>query len=342
MPSPEDTPKEGPSRNDILGLIRNAGEMARAERVADVFAKMEEDDQVDEADGVVEESQESQEPSSRLGDSSGWFSSTGDGEPMPPVQDKPSPTVDLPPDPDSDPDSDPVASPSLAGPAGSARATAGVLSARSTLITTPRYRPTRRPPLGLLVVYDDGQNQGERFRLRQTPFVIGRQDGDLVIGHEKQMSRRHARIDRVQEGETWRWYLGDLRSTNGTFVRTDMAVLEDGVEVLVGGELVRFLASATGASPSLAKVAPSSDEERVQLTGDSHLIGTDPTKCLPFLRSSPFVDPQHFRVEQTAGRWRIIDLASTNHLWTGISARHELSDGSMFQIGEQRFSFHLP
>lgn len=335
MPSREDTPKEGPSRNDILGLIRNAGEMARAERVADVFAKMEEDDLVDEADGVVDESQE---PSSKLGDSSSWFSSTGDDEPMPSVKGKPSPTVDLPPDTDNSPSG----SPSLADPEGSARATAGVLSSRSTLVTTPRYRPTRRPPLGMLVVYDDGQNHGERFRLRQTPFVIGRQDGDLVIGHEKQMSRRHARIDRVQEGETWRWYLGDLRSTNGTFVRTDMAILEDGIEVLIGGELVRFLASATGAGPTLAKVAPSSDEERFQLTGDSHLIGTDATKCLPFLRASPFLDPHHFRVERAGGRWRIIDLASTNHLWTAISARHELSDGSMFQIGEQRFSFHLP
>lgn len=340
MPSRDDPPKDGLSKSDILGLIRNAGDMARAERVADVFARMEEDDAVDEADGLVEESKE---PSSRMGDSSSWFAAAADSASDPGangeqglIQKREAPTVDLPPDPESDP----AGAPSLADPAGAT--SSGSLSARTTLITTPRYRPTRRPPLGLLLVYDDDQTQAERFRIRQTPFVIGRQDGDLVIGHEKQMSRRHARIDRVQEGETWRWYLGDLRSTNGTFVRTEMAVLEDGVEVLLGGELVRFLDSPTGGGPTLAKVAPSSDEQRVQLTGESHLIGTDTSQCLAFLQSSTFLDPHHFRVERKGGRWRILDLASTNHLWIAITTRYELSDGAMFQIGEQRFSFHLP
>lgn len=334
MPSRDDPPNEGPAKADILGLIRNAGEMARAERVADVFSRMEEDDAQDEADGVVEESQE---PSSRMGDSSSWFSVSGDSVQEPAAANgREAATIDLP----ADSDSDPPGSPSLADPAGAT--SGGVLSARTTLITTPRYRPTRRPPMGLLLVYDDDQSQAERFRLRQTPFVIGRQDGDLVIGHEKQMSRRHARIDRVQEGEAWRWYLGDLRSTNGTFVRTDMAVLEDGVEVLVGGELVRFMESPTGSGPTLAKVAPNSGEERVQLKEESNYLGTDTSKCLPFLRSSPFLDPHHFRVERAGGRWRIIDQGSTNHLWLAITSRHELSDGAMFQVGEQRFSFHLP
>lgn len=331
MPSGEEPAEPETPKGDILALIRNAGEKAKADRVASLFSRMEEDDQRDEADGIVSDSQEA---SSKLSDSSSWFDSAADSSRTDP-DGREAGTIELP----NDPDGEEPAAPSLADPAGGS---VGGTSARSTMITTPHFRPTRRPPQGLLLVYDDDQTQAERFRLRQTPFVIGRQDGDLVIGHERQMSRRHARIDRVQEGENWRWYLGDLRSTNGTFVRTDKALLEDGVEVLLGGELVRFIESPTGGAPSLMKVAPTSDEERTQLTGESHLIGTDAAKCLPFLHASPFLDPHHLKIERAGGRWRILDLQSTNHLWIAITARHELSDGSMFQIGEQRFSFHLP
>jgi pSer/pThr/pTyr-binding forkhead associated (FHA) protein len=195
--------------------------------------------------------------------------------------------------------------------------------------------------MAVLYLFDDDQRTYEPLRIRQTPFVIGRQDGDLVVGHERQMSRRHARIDRVQEGDIWRWYLGDLRSTNGTFIRTKQASLEDGVEVLLGGELVRFVDSGAG-PPALVRIAPSSEEERITLSTGPHLVGSDPNVCLPFLRESRYLDPQHLRVEQVKGHWQIVDLSSTNGLWVAITKRTELVSGAAFQIGEQRFGFHLP
>ncbi|QDT68173.1 FHA domain protein [Planctomycetes bacterium MalM25] len=327
MPDPTDTPSSDPRE-----LIRRASEMARQDMVSDVFARMDRDDQADSVDSF---SIDSVDGPSSLGDSSAWFDSTNGASEQPTVE---------PPSGSFAPDGSWMVSkesgePSLTDPTPGDRS---ATTPRSTLIATPTFRPTRRPPMAVLRVYDDNQRDAEPFRLRQTPFVIGRQDGDLVVGHERQMSRRHARIDRVQEGEAWRWYLGDLRSTNGTFVRTDQALLEDGVEVLIGGELVRFLESPSGGAPSLVKVAPSAEEERVLLPGKSHRIGTDAATCLAFMQTNPFLDPSHYLVERKGGRWRLTDMESTNHLWVAIGKRVELVDGSMFQIGEQRFGFHLP
>lgn len=242
-------------------------------------------------------------------------------------------TIELPPASSGEPEQ-----PNLSGAAPSSQRRS---TSKLTLLATPRYRPTRRPPMAVLRVYDDGQRDFEAVRIRQTPFVIGRQDGDYVVGHERQMSRRHARIDRVEEGEAWRWYLTDLRSTNGTFVRIPKAPLDDGVEVLLGGELVRFSQSPGGAA-ELVRVAPHAEEERVILKPGVHFIGSDAASCLPFIAGSQFLDPQHLRLEQLDGRWNIVDLDSTNHLWVAIGKRTELTDGSEFQIGEQRFGFSLP
>ncbi|MEO0528934.1 MAG: FHA domain-containing protein [Planctomycetota bacterium] len=321
-----------PPAANVRDLIARAKRMAQGDVAAEALGRMEKDDHQDEADSFADESGFG----SSFTDSSAIESSESPSKRTMQEQDfSVDSTVELPEDQIGSSDE---AQPSLADPTpSSSRAT----SSLSTLIHTPLFRPSRRPPMAVLRVYDDDQNGFEGVRIRQTPFVIGRQDGDLVVGHERQMSRRHARIDRVQEGETWRWYLGDLRSTNGTFVRTRQAELRDGVEVLMAGELVRFLEPASG-QPVLERVAPSEEPERVKLTPGSHLIGSDTAACLPFLRESPFLDPKHLRIEQVGGRWQVIDLESTNHLWVSITKRTELTAGSLFQIGEQRFGFFLP
>lgn len=328
MPQPKDTPPAADPRD----LIGRAKQMAQGDAAADALGRMEKDDQLDDADSFADESGFV----SSISDSADADSSESPSKRTMHEQDfSVDSTVELPEDQLADSDN---AQPSLADPSpSSSRAT----SSLATLINTPLFRPSRRPPMAVLRVYDDDQNGFEGCRVRQTPFVIGRQDGDLVVGHERQMSRRHARVDRVQEGDIWRWYLGDLRSTNGTFIRTKRADLEDGVEVLMAGELVRFVESSSG-SPQLERVAPSAEPERVKLTPGSHLIGSDHAACLPFLRDSPFLDPKNLRVEQVRGRWQVVDLESTNHLWVSITRRTELTAGSVFQIGEQRFGFFLP
>src|SRR5262249_22919793 len=83
--------------------------------------------------------------------------------------------------------------------------------------TTP-FRPSSRPSMAVLLVLDDGDDEGEAIRLRGPSHVIGRVEGDLVIPHDGNISGRHAEIQRRLEGGKYRWYLRDLRSTNGTYV----------------------------------------------------------------------------------------------------------------------------
>src|SRR4051794_40080268 len=56
------------------------------------------------------------------------------------------------------------------------------------------YRPTARPPLAILTVYDDGKLDGEVIRIRDPRFVIGRTEGNLTIPIDGRISSRHVEI----------------------------------------------------------------------------------------------------------------------------------------------------
>lgn len=211
----------------------------------------------------------------------------------------------------------------------------------TTLISTPVYRPQRRPPMALLSVLDDDQMSAEVVRIRDGSFVIGRLEGDLVIKHDQLMSRKHAQITRTVEGQTCRWVLKDLGSVNGAFLRVGQVTLVDRIRLLLGSELVRFNQPAGTDNAVLVEVAPGS-EQKVALPPGVHWIGTD-ASCVDFLRASPYLDPKGLRIECDAGGvWRLVDCDSTNHLWVEIDKPVELSDGASFQLGEQRFLFNLP
>ena len=88
--------------------------------------------------------------------------------------------------------------------------------------------------MALLTVLDDGDDTGEVVRIRGNSFVIGRVDGNVVIVHDNGMSGKHAEISRRLENGEYAWYLKDLQSTNGTFVRTATVLLSHGQELLIG------------------------------------------------------------------------------------------------------------
>jgi pSer/pThr/pTyr-binding forkhead associated (FHA) protein len=112
--------------------------------------------------------------------------------------------------------------------------------------TTVPYRPVRRPPMAVLCLLDDGRDDGEWVRIRKEKFLIGRTDGDLIVPHDPMMSGRHAEISRQQEKGRYRWFLSDLSSRNGTFVRVYNALLRHGQELLLGGRRYRFDAAPQG------------------------------------------------------------------------------------------------
>ena len=332
-----DSDRTSPERH-ARELIQRAAHRAAAERVSSALSRMGEDDERDQADGLLHGT--SIEPSDVL---------SGDTGPEP--GESPSSTV-------SEPDL--VLDSTLGLSSGALRRRDG--SSRSDpsradavemtsdfgppaaggLITTPAYRPTQRPPAAVIQVFDDDQERAEMVRVRRTPFDIGRQEGDLTIPHELQMSRRHARIERRQVAGQWHWYLRDLGSTNGTFVRARRVRLRDKDEVLLGADLVRFLQPGGPETATLVKVAPGRYEEKVTLKPGVHWIGTSSSQCLPLLHGSKFLDPKQLRLEvDSEGQWRLFDCNSTNHVWVRVE-EVRLVDGCCFQAGEQRFSFHLP
>jgi class 3 adenylate cyclase len=78
--------------------------------------------------------------------------------------------------------------------------------------------------------------QEKRFPLQRRRTVIGRREGDVVLAEESFLSSRHARI-RNEEGV---FYLEDLRSTNGTFLKVrGNTTLAPGDEILCGAQLLR-------------------------------------------------------------------------------------------------------
>jgi pSer/pThr/pTyr-binding forkhead associated (FHA) protein len=80
--------------------------------------------------------------------------------------------------------------------------------------------------MGLLHIYDDGEASAEIVRIRHTPFVIGRDQGDVVIPHDRQISSRHAQIVLKETGAGAEFFLQDLGSRNGTYVRATQIVLK--------------------------------------------------------------------------------------------------------------------
>jgi two-component system, cell cycle response regulator len=111
------------------------------------------------------------------------------------------------------------------------------------------FQPSRRPlstkrEACLVHIYPTGPLMGIRHVLGERPVTIGRgEDCDIRI-LDNSVSRRHARIEHLDDG----FHVLDMQSTNGTFVN-DFAskegssiLLKDGDYLRVGNCIYRFLA----------------------------------------------------------------------------------------------------
>jgi hypothetical protein len=238
------------------------------------------------------------------------------------------------------------------------------------------FRPTERPPVAMLCVIDDGDDDGEWLRLRADRFVIGRTEGDLVLPHDVQISGCHAELVRLRSKHdgSWRWRLTDLRSTNGTFVRAGDAALEDGQEFIVGRTRYRFVAAATEPAaeapgeppepdpataayrstdtwprtpdlrsvPALVEITPTGTGERVPLIAPETWIGSDAAVCDLVPPNDPYVSPRHARISRAPdGHWVVFNNKSVNGLWVRV-AKMRLPGSCQFLLGEQRFLFRVP
>jgi hypothetical protein len=242
-------------------------------------------------------------------------------------------------------------------------------STQSLVDDAARFQPVHRPGVATLVIFDDGDDEGEVVRIRRESFIIGRVQGDLVIPHDGNMSGKHAEILRRLEGGRWHWYLRDLQSTNGTFVRVSSGILRDGQEILIGGASYRFDASKMDASaetaadpgapaatrkfvggsvaqftaqmsPALVALTAPGDGRRYALDRPEQWVGRDPAQCSIVLED-PLVSPRHARIyRDPKGKWMIQNNRSLNGLWMRITEA-SMEKGGQFQCGEQRFQLKL-
>lgn len=224
------------------------------------------------------------------------------------------------------------------------------------------FRPTLRPPMAVLTVFDDGKADGEHFRLREGRFVIGRTEGDLLIPHDGMVSSRHVEITRQAVGGQQRWIITDLQSTNGLFVRVSRTVLADRAELLVGKGRYRLLAptsdggatadytppegarnttqawgndGAAPAIPALVELVGNAISNRVLLLGSEYWIGTDPS-CAICRVNDPFCEARHARLWRDAkGQWQVEQSKTVNGVWFRVP-QVVCESTVQFQIGEQR------
>jgi pSer/pThr/pTyr-binding forkhead associated (FHA) protein len=227
------------------------------------------------------------------------------------------------------------------------------------------FRPTRRPPMALLCIVDDGKEDGQWRRLREDKIVIGRGEGDIIIPHDTMISSRHAELTRELEDGQYRWYLNDLQSTNGTYVRIGNALMKHGQELLIGSRRYRFeiptvspesvetqahnieesvrgttrwpSVSPTQLFPSLVELTAQGDGRRFPLMKEENLIGRRTQSADVALADDPLVSPQHARLySDKKGRWHIENTKAINGTWLRIE-RMAIDPTGQFQIGEQRF-----
>ena len=230
------------------------------------------------------------------------------------------------------------------------------------------FRPTARPPVPMLIVFDDGRMEGEVIRLREPRFLIGRTEGDLRFPLDGRMSSRHVEITYQFVGGLHRWVVTDLQSTHGMFVRVSKTVLADKAEILVGNGRYRFDAPQPEASvtadyapdeanrgstrgwddgpspfrpPAFTELLGSEIGNRILLVKNEYWIGSDPS-CPICRPDDPFCEPRHVRLyRKPQGAWHAEHNKTPNGLWLRMS---QITVDAMvhFQIGEQRFQIKVP
>ncbi len=228
------------------------------------------------------------------------------------------------------------------------------------------FRPTVRPSVPILTVFDDGKLDGETIRLREPKFIIGRTEGDLRFPMDGRMSARHVEITHQVVGGLHRWVVTDLQSMHGMFVRVSKTALADKAEFLVGNGRYRFDAAqmdrdgtidqvpgetvgaqtqgwTEGTTPfrpaALTELLGREIGNRVLLVKGEYWIGSDPT-CQVCRSDDPFCESRHVRLFRGSKGWHADHNKTQNGLWLRM-AQITVDASMQFQIGEQRFKLKV-
>ena len=117
---------------------------------------------------------------------------------------------------------------------------ASIFPGRRTAISIPSERPASAGPPCLVII--SGDDMGRRYELGKEECTIGRADTCTICVNTDQVSRKHASVQAV----LGKYYVVDMRSTNGTFVneqKVERAKLLDGDQIRVGKTVLKYTES---------------------------------------------------------------------------------------------------
>jgi len=164
-------------------------------------------------------------------------------------------------------------------------------------------RPKVSSPQKLVLRFISGKYQGAEFPLADSPeIIVGRSsDVDMVLV-EDMVSRRHARLECIEEIS-----IEDLGSTNGTFVngeRIKKSKLQEGDRVLIGTSIIKVvLADSAAVIPSSRRRVTKPAMSRNQVRGMSGSLEEIPLPdLLQLLGSSKKTGVLLLDTEQHLGR----------------------------------------
>jgi hypothetical protein len=203
-------------------------------------------------------------------------------------------------------------------------------------------RPSRRPPVPLLIALDDDSDvDGDIRRLRDPEMTIGRRGADWTFSSDLDMSAIHAKIIRgVDANGNATWRLIDLGSSNGSFVRLFNITLSTLDVLMIGGLLMQWECEVA-AEPQLRIFDKTEGGRIVRLNGQHEVtLGSDAASAQIVLEHNT-IDPIHAVLTLKGNAWQLNDQSSRNGIWQR-STDAVLTDNYRFLLGEQRFMFRLP
>jgi pSer/pThr/pTyr-binding forkhead associated (FHA) protein len=226
-------------------------------------------------------------------------------------------------------------------------------------------RPAGQPRGRLVVIEADG-SEGMTFALADRPLDLGRSEGDILVKEDPYVSPRHARF--VPDGG--RWWIRDLASTNGVYLRLKKPhPLLDADLLLLGQEVLQFQlvsepekglghANQHGTllfgSPITSRSARLCQRTVEGITRDVYYLHRDETVIgretgdIVFT-ADPFLSRRHAMIRRAlarkenpgrgGSRWdfTLTDLDSSNGTFIAIRNEIALQHGDFVRVGQHLF-----
>ena len=226
---------------------------------------------------------------------------------------------------------------------------------------TGRYAPPPQaaPAARLVVIAQDG-SPGREYALAADQSDIGREGGQIQLPNDPYVSPLHARIT----ARNGRYYLRDLGSTNGVYLRLrGPAALEHGDLVLVGLEVLRFEVVndaekgfgpavdqgthvfGSPATPRFARLRQHTVEgvgrDIYYVCREETVIGRENGDIV--FTADPFMSRRHASITRNveSASFSLRDLGSSNGTFLALRQERALEDGDHVRIGQHLFRIEL-